>query len=356
MPTREEDTYVLSKYRSEFEPHVTGLWPPYESLAIAQDGYRLAKAAEEVDIPVPKTELLDDVDDWNRELIVKQRYAILTSDYTDSLAEHECEGGGQEPIYLETSVEPDKVAITEAFLGETPIVQECTWGTEYSYRALFDHGEPVATSLRKQIRGKTYAGGASVYREMTHDETVEGHGRRLLEHLDWHGLATVQFMKDRETGEFKLLEINPRIWGSILLDVRAGADYPYNYWLLATGQRDRIDPTYEVGVASHLLFGELKYLSSVLRDDFPNVERPTFAEALREVGSSLYHQPNFDYLNLRDPRPFAHGVLNTLSIEETVRRLRGADADEELPETQSLTDDSLPVETTDQRMTSNRSN
>ncbi|ELZ98019.1 hypothetical protein C440_02188 [Haloferax mucosum ATCC BAA-1512] len=312
IPNQEEDTYVLSKYSDEFERHVSVGWPSFESLKVVQDGYALAMAAAEAGVPVPKTQLLTDVDDWNRELIVKQRYAILTSEYVDFLAPSECEGGGQKPVYLPTNVEPDVDELIDAMLGQVPIVQECVTGEEYSFRALYEDGEAVATSLRRQVRGDTYAGGASVFRELTHDPRVEALGERLLDHLDWHGLATVQFMKDRETGEFKLLEINPRIWASVMLDIRGGADYPYNYWLMTAGESDRIESGYAVGTASHLAHGELDYLISVLRDDFPNVERPSFPTALAAVLASIYRHPNFDLVSIDDPVPFLWSVVNRL--------------------------------------------
>lgn len=312
IPTREEDAYVLSKYRQEFTAHVETSWPSFDSLRIAHDGYRLAQHAMNVGVPVPETRLLTDVDDWDPELIVKQRYSILTSDYADFLGPTECEGGGQEPIYLESGV-PDTDEIVETMLGQVPIVQNVVSGSEYSFRALYDHGTPVATSLRRQIRGKTYAGGASVFREMTHDSTIEELGMRLLNSLDWHGLASVQFFKNEETDEAKLIEINPRIWASVLLDMRAGADFPYHYWLMTRGEAERIDPSYRSDVATHLLLGELQYLQSVLQDDFPNVDRPTFRQSLLDVGASVYRHPHFDFVSLDDPKPFVHGVIDAIT-------------------------------------------
>lgn len=324
IPTREEDTYVLSKHHQEFAAHIAVGWPSFDSLRIAQDGYRLAQHAADADVPVPKTRLLTDVENWNSEHIVKQRYSILTSEYADFLDPTECEGGGQEPIYLESGVEPDTDAIVASMLGQIPIVQAVARGTEYSLRALYDHGTPVATSLRRQIRGKTYAGGASVFREMTHDTAIEELGLRLLDSLDWHGLATVQFFKNEETGEAQLIEINPRIWASTSVDMLAGADYPYYYWLMTRGESARIDPSYRSGVAMHLLFGELQYLRSVLRDDFPNVTRPPFGRALLDVGRSMYRHPHFDTVNLDDPLPFIRGVIDALS--RTVTKQTTADA------------------------------
>lgn len=315
VPNREEDAFVLSRYRSEFERHVEPIWPDFDTLRTAQDGLRLAEAAAEADVPVPETAVFDEVTDWDRELIVKMRYSLLTADYVDSLDPIECEGQTT-PIQHSPGPAPDRDAVVERMLGHVPIVQEhVPIEHEYSFRALYDHGEAVATSVRRQHRGMDYSGGTSVYRELVRNDRVETLGRRLLDYLDWHGLATVQFIESAETGDYWLLEVNPRTWTSIPLDVRAGADYPYFYWQLATGQRDRIDPSHEVGFGSHLLYGELQYLRSVLTDEFPNTERPGFHRALFDVLSSLYRHPHADYLVRDDPMPFVHEVRKRLRGE-----------------------------------------
>lgn len=312
IPSLEEDAFLLSKYADEFGEHVAPLWPSAEGLKTAHDGKRLAEVAETIGISVPETMLFDEVDDWSRELIIKPRYAILTNEYAPSLSPTECRGK-TDPIHPSPGVVPDYDTVTAEFSGNPPIVQEYVpIGREYSFRALYDHGEPVATSLKHQIRGKTYAGGASVFCELVRDERLEKLGRQLLDHLDWHGLATVQFIEDARTGEFQLTEINPRMWASIPLDVRGGIDYPYFYWLVAQNMADRVNPTYEEGLAAHLLFGEWQYLRSVLREEYPNAERPAFRTALREVLTSIYENPNFYFLVADDLGPFGKTLWNVL--------------------------------------------
>lgn len=313
IPSQEEDAFLLSKYSEEFAEHVAPLWPPMDTLRTAHDGKRLPEVAEEIGLRVPETMLYDEVDDWSRKLIVKARYSILTSEYAPSLSPTVCEGK-TDPVHPSPGTAPSQSVIDEAFARNPPIVQEYVpIAQEYSFRALCDHGDPVATSLKRQVRGKTYAGGASVFCELIRDERIEEMGRRLLEHLDWHGIASVQFIEDARTGELKFTEINPRTWTSIPLDVRGGVDYPYFYWLLARGMGERIQPTYEEGFAAHLLFGEFQYLRSVLRDDYPNAVRPTFGTALRDVLTSIYEHPNSYFLIADDPVPFVSGLRNVLS-------------------------------------------
>jgi len=313
VPNREEDAYVLSRHRPAFADHVEPIWPSFETIRTVQDGLELAAAAEAANVPVPETQSFDDVTDWDRNLIVKMRYSCLTAEYVDFLDETECEGQAP-PLYHGPGAPPDRDAVVEHMLGHVPVVQEhIPIRDEYSFRALYDHGTPVATSVRRQIRGTSYAGGTSVYRELVENERVETLGKRLLDHLDWHGLATVQFIESADTGAYRFLEINPRTWTSIPLDVRAQADFPYFYWLLATGHGDEIDPSHETDFGSHLLYGELQYLWSVLSEEYPNTERPGLARTFFDVARSLVEQPRSDYLVRDDPMPFLFAVRNQLA-------------------------------------------
>lgn len=318
VPHREMDSYVLAKYESEFEGHVETLWPSLEQVTKVQDRLRLAEVARDAGVPIPETWSFDEVDKWDRDLIIKPRYSFLTGEYVDSLSERDCEGK-MEPVYVSPGVEPDLEAIQDEMHkpgvhipDHIPIVQERISGTEheYGFRGLCENGTTVMTCQKRQIRAKSYVGGASAFRETMADPAIDELGRRILEHLDWHGLASVQFLWNETTDEYVFTEINPRVWASIEMDVLSGADFPYGHWLVATGRSDRIEPGYEIGIGNHLLIGELQYLTSVLRERYPSVERPSFRRALREVLSSCIEQPNFDYVHLDDPGPFVRGVRN----------------------------------------------
>ncbi len=310
LPVREEDVYVLARYREEFTPHVEAQWPTKDGLEQVQDRVQLFDAAERAGVAVPDTRLLDDVDDWDREWIVKGRYTLLADAYLD---DYPPEKSRDPPSTQYLNGDKPDVETIRRQNGHTPIVQEFLPTTdEYGFFALYDEGEAVSTFQHRQVRAYNYAGGPSSFRESVSIPELEASGRALLDELDWHGLAMVEFLRNDETGEFELMEINPRLWSSLPFSVRTGADFPYHYWQLARGERDQIDDDYEVGIAGHLLRGEVSYLHSVLFDDEELVERPDRREAFSDVFESLREHPRFDYLRLDDPKPFVRDALNML--------------------------------------------
>ena len=307
VPCREEDAYLLSRYREAFEAHVSLVVPDLDTLEAVHDRRRLVAAAREAGVPAPETRLLTEVDDWGPPLLVKSRYNLLADAYVDDWSSNAVEEV-KEVTHLDPGQRPDCAAI-RAEMKHVPIVQEFVPdGGKYMFAALYDHGEPVSTYQHRQIRGNSYVGGGGVYRKSTYVDELEDVARTLLGHLEWHGLACIEYLRDAETGEFKLLEINPRMWQSLPSTVCAGADFPVHYWLQATGRADRVDPSYDLDVGSHMLYGEVKYLLSILSDDSPHVDPPALGGELRNLLRSCASQPHFDFLHVDDPRPFLQGL------------------------------------------------
>ncbi len=319
IPVREEDVYALAANKDAFAEIVGTPWPDLDTLEQVQDRVTLFAAAERAGIDMPETRLLDEWDDWSRETIIKPRYTVAAPTYLGADAGQSDIGS---TVYHEPGTPPTLLEDLE--WGHVPLVQEYVPDSrEFGFFALYDHGEPVATFQHCQKRGYKYSGGPSAYRESTAIPELEEAGLALLDELEWHGLAMVEFLRDPETGTFKLMEINPRFWSSLPFTVQAGVDFPHYYWQLATAGTVDVDPSYDVGIGGHLLRGEACYLHSVLADDYPLVERPAFAQALRDVATSLVREPRFDYAVADDLGPFVQDGATFLrtAVAEQVRTL-----------------------------------
>ncbi|WP_224269318.1 ATP-grasp domain-containing protein [Haloprofundus salinisoli] len=312
VPMREADVFVLARRREQFADHVSTLWPSFEQLRTVHDRRRLVEVAGDAGVAAPETQLLSEVDDWDRNRIVKGRYSVLTHEYEPSVPPRKLLDPGS-TRYLEAGTEPD-VASIRGEMRHNPIAQEFVGGDEYALWALYDEGEPVATCQKHQLRGWNYAGGTSVYRRTVCIPELEQAGRALLDELDWHGFASVQFKREPDSGEFTLMEINPRVWVSLPCAVRAGANFPLYFWQTATGKPVDIDPEnpYEEDVATHLLRGEAAHLTSVLSKKESFVDPPTLTATAVGMAKSMYRPKHrgIDYLSADDPLPFVRGALN----------------------------------------------
>jgi predicted ATP-grasp superfamily ATP-dependent carboligase len=76
----------------------------------------------------------------------------------------------------------------------------------------------------------------STYVESVDEPQVVEPAVRLLAAMGFDGLVEVEFKQDPRDGKFKVLDVNPRVWGWHTLCWRAGVDFPYLAWLLAKGE------------------------------------------------------------------------------------------------------------------------
>lgn len=311
VPVREEDAFVLSKYRPAFADHIETPWPTLEQLRQVHDRVRLAEVAARADAPCPRTCPVGNVTEWKDPVIIKSRYNLLVDDYVEAVGPN---GTAQQKDirYVEPGEIPDADRVCETFDHE-PIVQMFVpGGDEYMVGALCDRGEVIAAIQHRQVRGTSYTNGGGVYRRCVYQPELDAVARSLLEELDWHGLACIEYVYDPDSNEFDLIEVNPRMWQSLAANVKMGVDFPLYYWLLASGQADQIDPAIELGSTCHYLQGELCYLASLVTDDSPFIERPSIVGAVREVAGSCLRDRRFDILDRDDPWPFLADAITPL--------------------------------------------
>jgi len=109
----------------------------------------------------------------------------------------------------------------------SPVIQEYITGEGYGFFSLYNHGTARAIFMHRRIREYPVTGGPSAVAESVYEPDLRDAGLRLLDSLNWHGVAMAEFKKDKKTGEFVLMEINPKFWGSLGLSIAAGVDFPY---------------------------------------------------------------------------------------------------------------------------------
>ena len=105
------------------------------------------------------------------------------------------------------------------------IAQEIVPGHGVGAFFLRHKGRIVLRFAHRRLHEVPWTGGVSAYCESSDDAEVLEAGERLLEELDYEGVAMVEFRKEPGRPPV-LLEINGRLWGSVGLALAAGADFP----------------------------------------------------------------------------------------------------------------------------------
>jgi D-aspartate ligase len=120
------------------------------------------------------------------------------------------------------------------------MVQELVAGngdSQLSYAALCSDGEVVASLAARRLRQYPMDfGRASSHVETIEDRGLEEDATRLVGAMRFTGMVEVEFKRDPVSGANLLLDVNPRAWGWQSLGGRAGVDFPYLLWMLASGE------------------------------------------------------------------------------------------------------------------------
>jgi predicted ATP-grasp superfamily ATP-dependent carboligase len=115
--------------------------------------------------------------------------------------------------------------------GELLVQEFIPDGGELGVYTLFNfESEPRAVTVQKRLRSYPVSGGPSTLRKTIKNETSNKAmelGFKLLKAMGWSGVAMVEFRIDKRDGSLKLMEVNPRFWGSLHLSILAGVDFPY---------------------------------------------------------------------------------------------------------------------------------
>jgi predicted ATP-grasp superfamily ATP-dependent carboligase len=158
-------------------------------------------------------------------------------------------------VYTEGSLETSNLKLQT---DQTIMLQEYLSGGGYGFFGLYDKGVFKQGFAHKRIREFPVSGGASCCAKSIDNEQLMNFGKRILEAIDWHGLAMVEFKMD-ENGQPRLLEVNPKLWGSFDLSVASGVPFPQKWVQLAMNQPIYDHQDYEKGVRFSWLFdGDLK--------------------------------------------------------------------------------------------------
>lgn len=232
IPTDDYTVGLVSWHYAELAGQYRLTVPAWETLRWACDKRRLHQIAKKLGVSQP----------WTASPSGREQLEALDCPF---------------PVILKPAVrlEPSNLAVPKAWLvedrdsllaryneagtllrSEDLIVQEIVPGggeAQFSYAALCKDGCSLASVVARRTRQfpKDF-GQLSTFVETVDVPEVVEPAERLLAAIRFTGLAEVEFKKDPRDGRFKLLDINPRVWGWHTLSRRAGVDFPYLLWLL----------------------------------------------------------------------------------------------------------------------------
>lgn len=296
-----EDIGIFAQHRDRLPEDVRFVIPGMDDYKLSEDKFAFLQLAKEAGCPVPQTfeiSSLANVDDaaeaFDGPVIVKART-----------------GNSAKGVRLVRKKEQLHETFTDLIdtynlpQDRWPIVQEFLPGEAAGVCLLYINGKCVASFAEKYLRCKEPGRfGTSTMRVSFDNQQLISHAVAVMDKLQWHGVAHLDFIADKD-GTFKLIEINPRLWGALSLAVYAGVDFPYLWYLAATDG--------EIPVLNNTQNGQIKcrWVIGDCLAFFEHTKRAEFLEALKILTpqKNCYH----DDFSLTDPLPFVFEILDYLA-------------------------------------------
>jgi predicted ATP-grasp superfamily ATP-dependent carboligase len=248
FPMEEETLLLLAKHRSEISKYTHLLISNPQKIEFVRDKGKLLRFAESHGVPIPKTIYSLE----NPEPDMVQGPAVIKPRISSG-------SFGIAYVKRREDLVPFYQRIHRRY--PFPLVQE--WipdgGGTFGFSALFDEASNAkAAFVHKKLRMYPVEGGPSTLREGVEHPQVMELGLSLLRSLNWVGVAMAEFKVDPRDGIPKLMEVNPRFWGSLHLAIVSGVDFPYLILKMARGEGFAPVLHYPVGQRCRwLLFGDI---------------------------------------------------------------------------------------------------
>ena len=153
-------------------------------------------------------------------------------------------------------------------LGVWPLVQQYCPGQGLGQMLHMAGGAATLRFQHQRLREYPPSGGVSALCAMVplheHQAQME-RSEALLQALDWHGPAMVEYRFDAASGTYWLMEVNGRFWGSIPLAWHCGAHFAWETYRSAVlGERGGAGPLRPR--RARYVIPDTKALALVLRD------------------------------------------------------------------------------------------
>ncbi len=275
----------------EFYRIPTPGWEIIQNLYIKENTYKIA---EKHHIPIPKTYYPKSYDelttlDLQYPVIIKPsiRDKFYNKVKTKAFLINNMKQLEKTYRRVCSIIDPSEVLIQEFIPGGPKQL--------FSFCPFFKNREVVSSVMARRSRQHPMDfGHATTFAELIDIPELHRIAEKFLSLIDFYGIAEVEFMKDSISGKYKLIEVNPRIWGWHSLAIAAGVDLPYILYQDMIGEKIEVQNT----------FKKINWVRLIT--DIPTV----FIEVVKgkmKIGdyiTSMKGKKEFAVFSFKDPLPF----------------------------------------------------
>lgn len=272
--------------------------PRAEMFQTANDKGDFAKLLLQHELPHPATTLLaGDASDRERAALIE--FPALVKPRRSS--------NGIGICYFERREDLLDLLAKRPEYGAGCVLQTHVPGMDIDCSVICQGGRIVASTIQRAKGYESAAFRPAGVIEFIEHERVLNLVSRLVEIMDWNGVAHLDLRIDRRNDEILLIEMNPRFWGSLLGSLYAGVNFAAIACRLALGLPVEVPPyrpcEYRSGSAAFATWREtaLRWnsqksaaftaVSHIFRDPLPELVEVMSRLRLAQLGRKLLFNP-----------------------------------------------------------------
>lgn len=305
-----EETFLVARHADRFSRHTSMVLPTYQNILIAHNKDKWAQIAHGLEIPVPSSFSIEEL----------QTGATMPRDLRYPVLVKPKQGGGAWGIQQVESAEALRILLDRDSCDGVPwgrfFVQEQISGETHCVAMLLNQGQMRAKVAYRQLRDYPVTGGQATMRVSIRSPKAEAYLQQLLESLNWHGVCQADFIVDHSTQIPYLIDLNPRLWGSLAQAIASGVDFPFLIYRLAREGDVAPVSEFKTDVVTRWIGGELGAF-------FPHLKRsPARLKFLRAFFFPPARASLYDDFSLADPLPFFAWFFDALLKAVKFRSLK----------------------------------
>jgi predicted ATP-grasp superfamily ATP-dependent carboligase len=224
FPCLDEWVFAVARHAAELGKYYILPFSDLDTVERILDKNLLYRKCEDRGIPIPRTFYVGEqtpeqiASDITYPCIVKP---ALQREFTNEFGEK----------VLRAETREDFLALCKRAAHHPLLAQEIVGAGVDSFYSLCGYmgrdGEAKGVFVGRKLEQYPPDFGTACLVDSRYVEEIVERGVDILKQFGYHGISEVEFIYDAPSGEYKLLDINTRVWKWIGLPMRAGVDLPW---------------------------------------------------------------------------------------------------------------------------------
>lgn len=205
------DTVLLTNYRKSLSKKGVILAPTHAAIKKAANKATLNQLSQSTGVLYPKTEKITKRS-WKKVLTTIGLPLVVkgTSDAAN-------------PQYAFHASDIERIVASR---GGPLIAQQFIPGSGTGYFTIAAGGYVLAEYVHRRVIETQPSGGPSLVACHEPESPIYDLGRKITLNLSWSGPLMIEFRRHEESGDYYLIELNPKFWGSLELATAWSLDFP----------------------------------------------------------------------------------------------------------------------------------